>query len=691
MNKFVKYGAFGASLLLCSSLTQVVLAEEVLKTDPIAVEAEALPAPATETYIVEDDGSYEPYTDAADYLKSLAGITAGRFGGHGLDITMRGQSQNQLNVVSDGAYVFGACPNRMDPPTAYLTIQPQDTVTVVQGYQSVLNGFGGTGGSVIVEQNKPELSDELTATGLVEGGYDSNGQMWNAGANVTAGTSKGYATAYTSYKDAEDYKDGDGNKVRSAFTEETGGMKVGYTPSDESHVYLGFDYTNITDALFPGASMDSPMSKAVTFKGGVEHDFDGDVVRSMKLSGYASLADHTMDNYSLRDLSGMAMRIDSESDTYGMKLESDLVVADQPVETLLEWRRNNRDADKIMNATGMLQSVMWPEITMDEIALAGETTYDIGYTNRLVVGGRYDYVHVDYGRADDATSTGSANALYQQFYGITASNKDEHNLGGLLRFEHDYSDVMMTYAGLSRAVRTADATERGLANYMGAGGSTSWVGNPNIKPEKHYQIDAGFDVEKPTFSYGGLVYADFVDDYILRDSARSQDGILVDFDGADIYRNIDAVLTGVSAHGQWQFDPRWTLHGDATYTYGQDVDAGRALPQIPPLQGKIGVSWQATDYLSLATNMNWAFQQTRVDTDSTDGTGRDVGQTSGYATFDLEGTLTEFEPVSLNFGVTNIFDQTYASHLNRSNVSDPTEVQVNEPGRSFYVQLKMSF
>jgi iron complex outermembrane receptor protein len=48
-------------------------------------------------------------------------------------------------------------------------------------------------------------------------------------------------------------------------------------------------------------------------------------------------------------------------------------------------------------------------------------------------------------------------------------------------------------------------------------------------------------------------------------------------------------------------------------------------------------------------------------------------------------------PFKLRVGVTNLFDRTYAYHLNRSNSFDPTEVQVNEPGRSVYLRVSASF
>jgi iron complex outermembrane receptor protein len=47
----------------------------------------------------------------------------------------------------------------------------------------------------------------------------------------------------------------------------------------------------------------------------------------------------------------------------------------------------------------------------------------------------------------------------------------------------------------------------------------------------------------------------------------------------------------------------------------------------------------------------------------------------------------------VRFGVHNLFDKTYAEHLNRANQDpfNPQAVQVNEPGRSVWVKYKYSF
>ncbi len=93
-----------------------------------------------------------------------------RSGGHGIDPIIRGQRQNQLNILLDGAYVNGACPNRMDPPTSYSPIETYDTVKVIKGSQTVIYGGGGSGGTILFERKTPRLSDDKFFRSKIGGG-----------------------------------------------------------------------------------------------------------------------------------------------------------------------------------------------------------------------------------------------------------------------------------------------------------------------------------------------------------------------------------------------------------------------------------------------------------------------------------------------------------------------------------------
>ncbi|MES9847772.1 MAG: TonB-dependent receptor plug domain-containing protein, partial [Candidatus Thiodiazotropha sp.] len=115
--------------------------EQVEKLGEIYVEGKAETAPAV-TRTPVDDGSQGLPADGGDFLRDINGVSGIRMGGHGIDPVIRGQSQNRLNIILDGAYIHGGCPNRMDPPTAYSALESYDSVTVIKGSQTVIYGGG---------------------------------------------------------------------------------------------------------------------------------------------------------------------------------------------------------------------------------------------------------------------------------------------------------------------------------------------------------------------------------------------------------------------------------------------------------------------------------------------------------------------------------------------------------------------
>lgn len=175
----------------------------------------------------------------------------------------------------------------------------------------------------------------------------------------------------------------------------------------------------------------------------------------------------------------------------------------------------------------------------------------------------------------------------------------------------------------------------------------------------------------------------------MRDTARGQAGIRR-ADGATIYRNVDAALTGVEIGGDWRFAPGWSVAADVAYVHAENLDDNRAIAQIPPLNGKLAVAYTAESW-GLGGRMRWAATQNRVDSSKTTGSGLDAGKTSGYAVFDLYGSYKPLAGVELQAGVSNLFDHTYAEHLNRPNAFDPSVTQVYEPGRSLYMRAKVAF
>lgn len=628
--------------------------------------------------------------ESADSLRDLLGVSGSRMGGHGTDVSIRGQSQTRLNILLDGAYVHGGCPNRMDPPTSYAHTGNYEEITVIRGAQTLEYGGGGSGGTILFERVTERFDGAERMRGQGEAGYRGNSDTADLGIDVAAGSEQGFARFIGSYTDGNNYDDGDGKEVRAAYNERNGTVILGYTPSAATRAELSYEKQETRDLLFPGAGMDSPLADNDTVRLKVESADVGGPFNKVKAEVYRSEVEHVMDNYTLRQLTAAAkMRAPSTSDTTGGRIVGELTSGYGEWKVGIDTQRNDRDAQRFNDTAGVLNSVMWPGVEIDQTGVFAELKHALAADSRVIGGLRYDYVTSDAGRADLNPPGGprSPNELYALVYGSKAKKTTDHNLGGLLRYEQDLANGLGTvYAGFSRTIRTPDATERFMAsNGAGTAMMPHWVGNPDLDSEKHHQLEVGAMLRGEGWDSEISVYYNDVSDYVLQD--RNSAGT------ARIYRNIDATLIGGEARIGYRFTPNLKGELGLAYVHAENDTDDRAIAQTPPLEGLASLTYMQ-DNMTAGAQVRAAAKQTRVDTTSSSGTagqGLDLGETSGWAVLDLYGGYEVSDAVTIKVGVDNIFDKRYAQHLNRVDASSGNQFQVNEPGRSAWLKLTATF
>jgi iron complex outermembrane receptor protein len=633
-----------------------------------------------------------PIGDGADLLRGVAGVTVGRMGGHGLEPRIRGLGEANLNVQVDGAYVHGGCPNRMDPPSSFASPNSFDEVTVIKGVQTMRFGPGGTAGTVIYQRNVPELPESRTWRTEVAASYGSWHQQPELG--VDAGWARGgvFLRAQGGVRSFDSYEDGSGETVRSAFDSEHLNLMAGFGKATTGQIELGLEAVRTDDALFAGAGMDSPEDSNDTYRLKFHRAERLVGLTNYKVDLYYSGVDHLMDNYSLRPLTApMAMRVPSTSDTFGGTASADLVVSTNLVLTIgLDYQENLREALRFAgpnpDSVEVLQSVMWPDASLAQGGLFVEGQQLLGGKSRLVFGGRLDRFSARADKADlkPAGMNRSPNQLYEYYYGLQAGDWSASELSGLFRYERHVAQKLTFFTGMSRSTRAADTTERYLgSNNMAA--PNRWVGNPQLEPAKHHQLDLGLASRDESSSWSVTAFLDDVNDFILRDRAHGQEGILRD-DNATIYRNVEARLIGLEVEASYRPGERLGISGVASGVRGENRMDDRPIAQIPPLQGWVQIDY-GPERWGVQGLLRWAASQTRVDDDPLTGSGQDFGETPGYGVLDISTRYRILRSLDLIAGVDNVFDRTYANHLNRGNLFDPDPVRINEPGRTVWIRL----
>lgn len=619
-----------------------------------------------------------PTPDAGELLRSLNGVSAVRKGGRALDLLIRGQSETQLNVLLDGGYLHGGCPNRMDPPSAYASVDSYDSVAVIRGNHTVRYGGGGSGGTVLFEREWPSFEAGKDVEGEVSASLVENGERWQLGADVAAGGEQGYVRYLGHMADSDNYEDGDGNAVRSSFESYSHTLLAGVELGENTRLEGSYEQTRDEDVLFPGAGMDSPYADADNYRLRLNHDFSGGVLTHMEAELYRSDVAHNMDNFSLRPVAAdkMPMEAPSTSDTDGLRLTFEAVASGVEWTFGADLQRNQRDADKlmVMNGNRMLTAILWPDVELQQTGLFIEGVSALDAQNQISAGLRYDRVSAEAGRAREAVPSGSlAGQTPEDLYGVSADVNDENNVGGFVSWRHQLNGGLAVESTFSRSVRTADATERFLGNPM-------WIGNPQLDPEKHHQFELALDGSSDTLNWRASAWYNDVTDYIL----RQKQGMTTR------YRNVDATLYGAELSASFDLTSNLSLTAALAWLEGENDTDNQPLDQITPLS-LISTLDYSYGNGNAGLELILADRQDDVCLSSSSCGGLDTRETPGYGVVNLYSEYRFQGGITLAAGIDNLLDKAYSTHESVNDVFNPDPVQVAEPGRSAWLRVSAAF
>ncbi|WP_239985609.1 TonB-dependent receptor domain-containing protein [Marinobacter salexigens] len=610
-------------------------------------------------------------------LTSDPSVSLSRMGGRGLEPVVRGQSQERVDVLLDGIRVEGACPNRMDPPTSRLSSALAPALEVRTNNRTLRWG-SIAGGQVVATTADPQFDGNLTTGQVTAGGSDNgNGKLLNAAAAV--GSEQAWLRLSGGYDEANDYEDGDGNKVRSAYENAEGRADAAWTAENGFFIKGMVSRQEESDVKYAGSGMDAPQTDTDIYR----MEIGSPVAKGeWSLLAWQADVDHIMDNFSLRPAGMMKMQTNSETETRGLRF-----TLDQSPNSSTDWaigadvEANDWDATlfNVTSPTPMPVSLMWPGVERERAGLFAEGFRRIARNIKVGAGLRFDRVEMDATKAGNAGSMGvTPTMLYQDAYGTTDVKTEDNNISAFASSEWRLPQNQALALTVSRSVRSPSVTERYLArNTM----SDSWIGNPGLKTEKHHKLELALNGSKNQWSWKPVVWVDQVDDFVLR--YKETPAQCVKPKGCTRYKNIDARLLGVEAMIGWT-NGTWSSTSTLASVRGENRDDDKALPQIPPIQFVQTLGWQSMGH-SVKAQWQLARRQDRIDPQS----GLDAGTSPGYGVFNLSGSHPLMEFLTFNWALDNLFDNTWAPHVSRANSDpfNPDAVRVNEPGRTLRAAL----
>ena len=672
MKKTPMVRCIGLALAGCA-VTPAVQAEDALLirvTEGQSAEAARLSAAAVQSEPVER-------------LAVNSSVSLSRMGGRGLDPVIRGQNEERVDVVLDGMRVEGACPSRMDPPTSRLSTSLAPVLEVRTGNRTLRWG-PIAGGQIVATTAAPAFANDNRTIGHLTLGGSDNAQARLVNGSVATGSKDTFVRLAAGYDEADDYQDGDGNDVRSSYENTEGRVDAAWTADNGFFVKGLVSRQEERDVKFPGRGMDAPKTDTDMYRLEVGAPVaDG----GWNMMTWQADVDHVMDNFSLRE-SPMKMLTNSETRTQGARLTLDQTINyTKDIAIGVDVERNEWDAT-MLNGMNLSNegSLMWPGVERDRVGVFVEAFHQIRVNTRLGAGIRYDRVEMDATRADQSFTPMpggmmlSPAGLYASAYGATDTEANDDNVSGFVTGEWRFSPARVLEVTASHSVRSPSVNERYVAQKTMRG---SWIGNPDLETEKHHKLEASLSGRAGNWNWRPTVWIDQVDDYVYRCDTRRT--AMVNGTPAEVtdtrYTNIDARLLGVEAALGWS-NGTWSASGNLASVRGENRDTDSALPRIPPIQFIQTLAWHHQGH-TLEAEWQLARRQDRVDLDS----GLDPSTSPGYGVFNLSGTHPLMANLSLTWAVDNVFDNTWAYHVSKDNLSDSGVFRVNEPGRTVRAAL----
>ena len=678
---------FALSTVCCALLAPVALAANTV--DEHAAHANELSplvitaiAPSSQLTIVtnpKDPRQPVPASDGGDYLKTIPGFALIRNGGTNGDPVLRGMFGSRLNILTNGGMMLGACPGRMDAPTSYISPETYDKLTVIKGPQTVLWGPGASAGTILFER-EPEHFGELGTRVNASVLAGSNGRF-DKTLDAAAGGPLGYVRVIGNTAHSDDYKDGNGDTVPSRYDKWNGDIALGWTPDADTLLELTAGKGD-GEARSAGRGMDGSQYKRESLGLRFEKSNLGEVLDKIEAQVYYNYADHVMDNYTLRTPSGtgmmsgpMASNVDRR--TLGARIKATWLWADYQLVSGIDAQTNEHRKRMGMGIDTYKDANWSKDADFHNYGAFGELTWYAAERDRVITGARLDRASAkDYRATLGSKMMSRPNPTYDKTRADTLPS-------GFVRYEHDMANSPTTvYAGLGHAQRFPDYWEL-FSPTSGPAGSVNAF--DAIKPEKTTQLDMGLQYKTQDLEAWASVYAGEIRDYILFDYAK----------GSSQAQNINARVMGGELGAAYQLTANWKADATLAYAWGKNTTDGKALPQMPPLDTRLGLTYSEDDW-SAGALWRVVARQDRIDRNAGNVVGKDYDKSAGFGVFSLNGAYRLNKNLKVSAGVDNLLNKNYSEHLNMAGnagygypANDPTPI--NEPGRTLWTKIDVSF
>lgn len=612
--------------------------------------------------------------DAGEALARVEGLWKIRKGGIANDVALRGFQQDNINVLIDGARIYGACPNNMDPPAFHVDFAEVERVEVTKGVFDIRNQ-GSLGGAI-------QITSKQTEPGLIIKPGFSAGSFGFLNPSLAGSFMRGpvdLAAGY-SYRRSLAYRDGAGRRFthyanyrasemdREAFAVGTGWFRFGFAPADGHRGQISYTRQNGGEVLYPYLQMDALYDNADRLSASYQAGW-------LRAESYFTRVKHWMTDEFRTSSLGAArpygMGTFAATRALGGRLEA---ARGGWVAGVEGYRRNWNTTTTLRLAGQYADQSSIPKVSATAAGVYAQYRRDL-LPSLLVTGAA---------RLDTASTEARPSALnldlYRAYHGSGGYARRDTNPSGHVLISWRLPRAVEVFAGAGHAVRIPDPQERyfGLKR-MGS----DWVGNPGLAPTQNTEVDFGINYRAGRFTLRPTVFFSRLRDFIvvsMQPRIHMAPGVMNT--AARSFQNVDAGMRGAELSWSLALHRSLLLSGGASYTQGEKRSGGY-LPEMPPLKSRAALRYGVRRFFAEVETLG-SWRQDKVEPVLRE------ERSPGYALLNCRAGIHS-RRVNLAAGFDNLLNRYYYEHFSYQRDPFRTGSRVPEPGRSVFLTLESRF
>ncbi|WP_417937760.1 MULTISPECIES: TonB-dependent receptor plug domain-containing protein [Flagellimonas] len=606
-----------------------------------------------------------------EFLASSDNISFIKRGAYAWEPLLNNMGMERSTITIDGMHIFGACTDKMDPITSYVESNNLAAVDITSGQQGSSNG-ATIAGSVDLKRKSTPFSMQPNWAGTYQTGFELNNEQFYNQGNMAYSSRNFVAEGSISYRKAENYTDGNDEVVdHSQYQKFNTSVGLAYKTGDLSSVRVDAIFDVAKDVGYPALPMDLWLSRALIASATYKQFFEDGIAKVWDAKVYYNAIEHYMDD-TTRPENLVHMDMPGWSTTYGLLSKIHLQKNRLSSEVQLNAYDNLSIAEMRMYPQDRSERTMfaysWPWVTTQYAGLSVNNSLEVSEQSVVDFGGSLgvNYNHSKYVDFNWIFYPGASQEKTRWLPSLYAGYK--HKLD-----QFDFS------IGAGYGHRAPSVSE-GYGYYIyNSFDRYDYIGNPDLKNEVSYELNASAGFRSEKFSLGANVNYFYIQDYIIGRILSLGSPMNYQSVGVKGYTSLDyATLFNFSLHSSYAITSDLHWKGTLAYARGMDNDKGN-LPFIRPLSYQTSLHFQ-NGALGIQTTLNGDFEQEHYSPEY----GEDL--TPAYTILNLSAdysfTLNTYKTV-LQVGAENVLNQYYSTYADWGNIP--------RMGRNFFTSLQINF